>query len=97
MQEDKNINKEKVNLKDNKIKKEKVVYYDDGHTISDMSCLNNSKKKTQQQYTTYNKPRATEREKLKTFFAAFKMMIGPTIVALTILAILYIIFSLLAN
>ncbi len=86
-------------MKKEKKQKEKVTYYDDGSTIYDMSGLRN-KKPTNNNNNNLNplqnkKPRATEREKLRTFFQAFKMMLAPTGVALLILLILYIIFRLL--
>ena len=76
-----------------KKKIEKVTYYDDGSTISDMSnvkrggLLSNS--------NNASRPKTTEKEKLKTFFKAFKMMLVPTGVALLVLLILYIIFMLI--
>ena len=76
-----------------KEKKEKVTYYDDGSTISDMSNLNDSRKSLLN--SNNQKPRASEKEKMKTFFQAFKMMLAPTFVVLFILLILYIIFSII--
>ena len=73
--------------------KEKVRYYDDGSTISDMS--NVKKGGLLSNNTNSNKPRSTEKEKLQTFFKAFKMMLVPTGVALLVLLILYIIFMLI--
>ncbi|MBP5342483.1 hypothetical protein J6Y73_00935 [bacterium] len=82
-------------MKKPKNKKEKVQYYDDGSTISDMSSLKDSRKSIYKKDP--SKPRATEREKLKTFFQAFKMMLLPTFIALLVLLILYIIFSLIGS
>ena len=78
--------------KKEKKEKEKVTYYDDGSTISDMSSLRDSKGSL---YRNSNKQQASEKEKLKTFFQAFKMMLVPTGVALLVLLILYIIFSII--
>ena len=78
-----------------KEKKEKVTYYDDGSTVSDMSNLNDSRKSLLNNNTNNPRPRATEKEKMKTFFQAFKMMLAPTGVVLLILLILYIIFSII--
>jgi len=82
----------------NKDKKEKVTYYDDGSSIADMSGLDSSKKSILGGNSNNSqKPRATEKEKLKTFFEAFKMMLIPTAVVLLVLLILYIIFMVIGS
>ena len=78
-----------------KEKKEKVVYYDDGSTISDMTPVMDSKRRLFKNDN--SKPRATGKEKLKTFFQVFKMMLVPTGVVLLVLLILYIIFALIGG
>ncbi len=78
-----------------KEKKEKVIYYDDGSTISDMSPVMDSRRRLFKNDNT--KPRATEKEKLKTFFQVFKMMLVPTGVVLLVLLILYLVFALIAK
>ena len=78
-----------------KEKKEKVIYYDDGSTISDMSPVMDSRRRLFKNDNT--KPRATEKEKFKTFFQVFKMMLVPTGVVLLVLLILYLVFALIAK
>ena len=81
--------------KKEKKEKEKVTYYDDGSTISDMSPVMDSKRRLFKNDNT--KPRATEKEKLTTFFQVFKMMLVPTGVVLLVLLILYIVFMLIGR
>ena len=78
-----------------KKEKEKVTYYDDGSTISDMSPVMDSKRRLFKNDNT--KPRSTEKEKLTTFFQVFKMMLVPTGVVLLVLLILYIVFMLIGR
>lgn len=80
--------------KEKKKDKEKVVYYDDGSTIANMDGV---KQKSIIPKTDNNRPKSTGREKLKTFFEAFKMMLIPTGVALLVLLILYLIFMLIGS
>ena len=66
-----------------KKKKEKVIYYDDNSTIADMSNVGKKKKTSNQNGNyTYKKTKVSEREKIKTFFQTFKMMLIPTFIAL---------------
>ena len=81
--------------KKEKKEKEKVIYYDDGSTISDMSPVMDSKRRLFKNDN--SKPRATEKEKLATFFQVFKMMLVPTGVVLLVLLILYLVFALIAK
>ncbi len=74
--------------------KEKVIYYDDGSTISDMSGVQGAKKKDKYYRTNYQ---STWKDKAKTFFNAMKMMIIPCVIALLVLSILFMVFSLLAK
>ena len=82
-------------MKEKKKEKEKVVYYDDGSTISDMSPVMDSKRRLFKNDN--SKPRSTEKEKLKNLFQVFKMMLIPTGVVLLVLLILYIVFMLIAS
>ena len=68
---------------------EKVVYYDDGSTVSDMSNL-----PKRQKGRTGDKPRSTFREKWKTYWSTVRMMLLPLGVALLALLALYLILSL---
>ena len=79
--------------KEKKKDKEKVVYYDDGSTIANMDGV----KQKSIIPKTNNRPKSTGREKIKTFFEAFKMMLIPTGVALLVLLILYLIFMLIGS
>ena len=75
--------------KKNKEKKEKVLYYDDGSTIADMSGVTESKIKIKKQDNNkYYKPVSTDREELKTFFDTFKMILIPTAIVLFVLLLL---------
>ena len=79
--------------KKKKEKKEKVIYYDDGSSISDMSGV----KQSAVAKVAKSKSKSTFSEKWKTFWAAFKMMLIPTFIALTVLLILYLLLSLIAR
>lgn len=76
--------------KNNKKKKNKVVYIDDGSTISNMSGLGSpriSKEGT--------RPRATLREQFKTYTEAVKMMFLPMCAVLGLLALAFLIVYIL--
>ena len=79
--------------KKKKQKKEKVVYYDDGSSISDMSEV----KPSTVAKIVKSKSKSTFGEKWKTFWEAFKMMLLPTFIALTVLLVLYLLLSLLTS
>lgn len=83
----------KKKRKTQKKKKEKVVYYDDGSSITDMSDV----KQSAVAKIAKSKSKSSYGEKLKTFWAAFKMMLIPTFIALTVLFVLYLLLSLLAK
>ncbi len=72
-----------------KKKKEKVIYYDDNSTIADMS---NVTRIGQNKPTPPPAPRQKTPwwEKWHTFWTTFKLMLIPTGIALTILAVLYL-------
>lgn len=70
-----------------KKKKEKVIYYDDNSTISDMSEVTGIGRKNQPREP---KQKSTFKEKWKTYWAAVKMMVGPMLIVLIILAVLYL-------
>lgn len=78
--------------KDKKEKKEKVTYYDDGRTVANMDNVKGSFL-----HSSNNKQLVSEKDKLKTFFKAFKMMLIPTGVALLVLLILYLFFLFLGT
>lgn len=68
--------------KEKKEKKVKVIYYDDGSTIADMSGTHGK----------YRGPRqkSTFREKMKTYFAVVKRMILPMLCVLASFLLVYI-------
>jgi len=77
-----------------KKKKEKIIYYDDNSTISDMSNVTKNGRK--------EPPRApkqisTFREKWKTYWAAVKMMVLPMCVVLLIILVLYFLMMLIGG
>ncbi len=83
----------------NKEKKEKVVYYDDNSTISDMSNVQGAfnpilpkKNGNQGNKSQGSKPKAPSRfkDKWNTYFTTVKMMLIPMFVVLGILLILYL-------
>ena len=65
-----------------KEKKVKVIYYDDGSTVADMSGTR--KEKTPRQ-------KATFKEQAHTFFTVMKKMVIPMLATLAALTIVYII------
>ena len=78
-----------------KKKKEKVVWYDDNSTISDMSNVGRGNKPSKKPTTPSNyrtvKPKSTFKDKWNTYWQTVKLMIMPTLVALLIIAVLYLI------
>ena len=74
-----------------KEKKEKVKYYDDGRTLSDMSGVKPSPLSSSNPL----RPRASLKEQWETYCHAVKMMFGPMLIVLVGLSIVYMIFYLL--
>ena len=91
-----------MSKKDKKKKKEKIVYIDDGSTISDMSGVGRGglRKDAQERPTRAGcdprllRPRATLREQTATYFAAVKMMLLPMLVTIGIISIAFLILYL---
>ncbi len=77
--------------KKQKPKKEKIVYIDDNSTVADMRPVN------KKGVPVDPPPRATTREKARTFFAAFKMMLIPCACVLVAFTLLYFILRLIAG
>lgn len=71
--------------KPQKERKVKVIYYDDGSTIADMSGTYKYGKKPERQ-------RSTLREKFRTFFAVMKKMVLPMLCTLAAFTLLYLFF-----
>ena len=65
-----------------KEKKVKIVYYDDGSTVVDMS---GTRKKGRA-----DRPKSTAREKARTFFAVMKKMVVPMLCTLAAFTLIYI-------
>ncbi len=80
--------------KDNKVKKEKVKYYDDGRTIADMSGLDYGRRFSSKGTT------STPKEIWNTYWTAVRMMFKPMLVVIGFLCVIfglaYIFFSILA-
>ena len=79
-----------------KQKKEKVVYYDDGSTLADMSSVGGKgkrafKDKAQQP----PKMQSGFREKWNTYWNTVKMMVFPMLVTLLIIAVIFLLFTFL--
>ncbi|MBP3376596.1 MAG: hypothetical protein J6L83_07510 [Clostridia bacterium] len=85
--------------KDNKKKKEKAVYIDDGSTIADMSGIGGKKSDRRTEQNKFNpngiRPRATFKEQWKTYTDAVKMMFLPMLAVLGILAIAFLLVYLI--
>ncbi len=76
--------------KKKKKNKQKVVYYDDGSTISDMSAVGRFNEKNPQRRNNAPKSASTAKEKFKTFISAVKLMVLPMLVVLAILCVLFL-------
>ena len=82
-----------------KKKKEKIIYYDDGSTVHDMSNVGGIGRRSPNEKRGKNAPaprkNSTTREKLKTYFSAVRMMLPFALIALGVLLGLYILLLLL--
>lgn len=78
--------------KKNKEKKEKIIYYDSGMTIADMSRVNAKGEKREPSHRDPNapKPSSSFSDKLHTYFSAVKMMFLPMIIVLFIMTLFYV-------
>ena len=72
-------------------KKEKIIYIDDGRTIADMSGITAGPRMAS------SPSRSTAKEKWQTYWAAFRMMLLPTLVfggaLLIVFLVLYLVFK----
>ena len=82
-------NKNSEDGSEKKQKKQKIVYIDDGSTVSDMS---GTFKKGRTPQT-----RASFKEQARTFFTAMKKMILPLLVTLIVLTAVYFIILAIAG
>ena len=88
--------------KKNKKEKEKVVYYDDGSTLSDMSEVGgiHGRKLTSSDGKSDNTNRYYRsgfKEKAKTYFEAVKLMIKPMLLVLIALCVLFLIMFIISS
>ena len=83
----------KKNKGKNKQQKPKVVYYDDGSAISDMSGVKPSKIAK----AVKTKSSSTMKEKWRTYWSAVRMMILPMCAVLGILLVLYLLILLMTG
>ena len=84
--------------KQNKPKKEKVIYYDDNSTISDMSRVTKGRRKPDsksQKSEQYTMTRTTS--KWRTYWSAVKMMLIPMFVVLGVLCVLFFFLMLIGG
>ena len=83
----------------NKKRKEKIVYIDDGSTVADMSSVGGKKADKKPEQNKFNpngiRPRATFKEQWKTYTDAVKMMFLPMLVVLGIIALAYLLVFLI--
>ncbi len=86
------MSKKKNKNKNKQKQKEKVIYYDDNSTIADMSQVNDRGKKRSDAPP---RRKSTFKEKWKTYWAAVKMMLLPTCIALAAIAVLFTLILLL--
>lgn len=77
--------------KKNKEKKEKVIYYDDNSTIADMSQVPGVGGKKP---PANRQRRSTFGEKWKTYWAAVRMMLLPTLIAIIVITLVFLIIRL---
>jgi len=77
-----------------KKKREKITYYDDDSTISDMSGVRGAKPKSGSQP---QRQGSSLKEQWKTYRAAVKTMVLPMIVVLLVLGVLYLVISLVSG
>ena len=75
--------------KKKKTPKEKVVYYDDGSTIADMS---NVRAPGERRKDNKNPPpRSTAKEKWHTYWSTVKKMVGPMLIVLAAMTVVFLI------
>jgi len=80
-----------------KKKKEKIIYYDDNSTISDMSGVSRSRGKPSQKPTKQEMRSVQSTSKWKTYWNAVRMMLFPTLFALAVIGVLYLLIMLLSG
>lgn len=85
--------------KDNKKKKEKIRYVDDGRTIADMSALNGKKPGSGRKnaVNSSSSHRSSFRDQWETYFGAVKLMFLPMLATLGILAVAFIVLYIILS
>ena len=76
-----------------KQKKEKVIYYDDGSTISDMSRVNRTGEPRPSNSSSQRQDgmrRVQSTSKWRTYWSSVRMMVGPMLIALGVLCIVFL-------
>ena len=73
--------------KDNKKKKKKTVYVDDGRSIADMSAIGRGRPLNNGDLA----PRATFKDKAKTYFTAVKQMFLPMLATMGAITVAFLI------
>lgn len=66
--------------------KRRVVYYDDNSTIADMSNVTAPGERPRDKNS---RPRSTFKEKWNTYWAAVKKMVGPMLIVLAVITIIF--------
>ena len=79
--------------KKKKAPKEKVIYYDDGSTVADMS---NVRAPGERKKDKNSAPRSTARDKWNTYWAVVKKMVLPMLIALAVISVVFIILMAVA-
>ena len=88
-------------MSDNKKKKQKTVYVDDGRTIADMSGVSRAtffgemKKRQDKNARTKSEPRVKGATPFRTYMNAVRLMIVPMLVTLGIIAAAFLLIYLM--
>ena len=83
-----------MSKKENKEKKEKVIYYDDNSTLVDMSSVTRNGRKQEPRPA---KPPSSFSDKWNTYWSAVNMMIKPMFIVLGVIAFLYLLLFLVST
>jgi len=80
-----------------KKKKEKIIYYDDNSTISDMSGVSRSRGGSGEKPKKQELRNVQGTSKWKTYWSAVRMMLFPTLFALAVIGVLYLLIMLMSG
>lgn len=81
-------------MSENKRKKEKITYIDDGRTIADMSEVKGGMRLSMPSRLKY-RPSPRVKDILRTYFGAVRMMLLPTLVVVGFIAVVFLIVTLI--